>query len=223
MDNWIYVSNTAGRNPQTKLIPEDILEQTHQVFANIETALAAVDASLADVVCSRVFIQDPKDVPAVMGLIGEKFRGVDPASTVTCPPLGSTVYKVETGSDGLSQRLQGAGRSHPPVAMTATRPCACAADLNRSQSLDHGPDYSAREHVNHVPLRDVRRHHWRRDYRLDGCADIGRTQYRGGGAGKRPYRRRTVLTQPRLGTQDQPARRRYPLGPRRRSLVGADA
>ena len=67
VDNWIYVSNTAGRNPQTKLIPEDILEQTHQVFANIETALAAVDASLADVVCSRVFIQDPKDVPAVMG------------------------------------------------------------------------------------------------------------------------------------------------------------
>ena len=70
VDNWIYVSNTAGRNPQTKLIPGDILEQTHQVFANIETALAAVDASLADVVCSRVFIQDPKDVPAVMGLIG---------------------------------------------------------------------------------------------------------------------------------------------------------
>ncbi|MBD9461065.1 RidA family protein [Pseudomonas sp. PDM05] len=95
VDNWIYVSNTAGRNPQTKLIPEDVLEQTHQVFANIETALAAVQASLADVVCSRVFIQDPKDVPTVMGLIGEKFRGVDPASTVTCPPLGSTVYKVE--------------------------------------------------------------------------------------------------------------------------------
>jgi len=65
------------------------------VFANIESALKAVDSSLADVVCSRVFIQDPKDVPVVMGLICEKFRGVDPASTVTCPPLGSTVYKVE--------------------------------------------------------------------------------------------------------------------------------
>jgi len=95
VDNWIYVSNTAGRNPVTKLIPEDVLEQAHQVFANIEAALAAVDASLADVVCSRVFIQDPADVPKVMDLIGEKFRGIDPASTVTCPPLGSTVYKVE--------------------------------------------------------------------------------------------------------------------------------
>ncbi|WP_109511656.1 RidA family protein [Pseudomonas ovata] len=95
VDNWIFVSNTAGRNPQTKEIPEDLVEQTHQVFANIEAALAAVDASLADVVCSRVFIQDPADVPQVMDIIGQKFRGVDPASTVTCPPLGSTVYKVE--------------------------------------------------------------------------------------------------------------------------------
>lgn len=95
VDNWIFVSNTAGRHPQTKEISDDLLEQTHQVFANIEAALAAVDASLADVVCSRVFIQNPADVATVMGVVGEKFRGIDPASTVTCPPLGSTVYKVE--------------------------------------------------------------------------------------------------------------------------------
>jgi len=95
VDNWIFVSNTAGRNPQSKEIPEDISEQTHQVFANIEQALAAVDASLADEVMSRVFIQDPQDVPTVMAIIGDKFRGINPASTVTCPPLGSTVYKVE--------------------------------------------------------------------------------------------------------------------------------
>ncbi|MGS3447791.1 RidA family protein [Klebsiella electrica] len=95
VDNWIFVSNTAGRHPQTKVIPTDVAEQTLQVFANIEQALAAVDATLADVVSSRVFIQDPADVPAVMTIVGEKFRGIDPAATVTCPPLGSTVYKVE--------------------------------------------------------------------------------------------------------------------------------
>lgn len=95
VDDWIYVSNTAGRNPVTKEIPEDVIEQTLQVFRNVETALAAVDSSLADVVFSRVFIQDPQDVQAVMGLIGEEFRGIDPATTVTCPPLGSTIYKME--------------------------------------------------------------------------------------------------------------------------------
>lgn len=95
VENWIHVSNTAGRNPDTQQIAEDVLEQTEQVFRNIERALAAVDASLADVVMSRVFIQDPADTAAVMEFIGSKFRGIDPATTVTCPPLGSTVYKVE--------------------------------------------------------------------------------------------------------------------------------
>lgn len=95
VDNWIYVSNTAGRHPLTKEISTDLVEQTHQVFANIEAALAAVDATLADVICSRVFIQNPQDVAQVMDVVGEKFRGIDPASTITCPPLGSTVYRVE--------------------------------------------------------------------------------------------------------------------------------
>lgn len=95
VDNWIFVSNTAGRNPETQQIPEGVVEQTEQVFNNIERALAAVDACLADVVMSRVFIQDPADTAAVMEFIGGKFRGIDPTTTVTCPPLGSTVYKVE--------------------------------------------------------------------------------------------------------------------------------
>lgn len=95
VNNWIFVSNTAGRNPVTQEIPEDVIEQTKQVFANIERALATVDASLGDVVMSRVFIQNPEDTNAVMEFIGSKFKGVNPATTVTCPPLGSTVYKVE--------------------------------------------------------------------------------------------------------------------------------
>lgn len=95
VDNWIYVSNTAGRNPDTLEIPEDVVEQAKQVFTNIERALASVNSSLQDVVMSRVFIQYPEDTPKVMEFIGTKFRGVNPATTVTCPPLGSDVYKVE--------------------------------------------------------------------------------------------------------------------------------
>jgi len=72
-----------------------VIEQAKQVFSNIEKALKAVDSCLEDVMVSRVFIQDPADTPAVMEFIGTKFKGVNPATTVTCPPLGSTVYKVE--------------------------------------------------------------------------------------------------------------------------------
>lgn len=95
VENLIFVSNTAGRDLVTNLIPDDVQDQTLQVFANIERALAAVGANLADVVASRVFIQDPADTEAVMAIVGQRYRGIDPASTVTCPPLGSTIYKVE--------------------------------------------------------------------------------------------------------------------------------
>lgn len=106
VDNWIYVSNTAGRNPQSKIIPDDITEQTYQVFTNIEAALAAVNTTLEDVIFSRVYIQDPNDIPTVMPIIGQKFRGINPATTVTCPPLGSSIYKVEIEVTAYRQASQ---------------------------------------------------------------------------------------------------------------------
>ena len=95
VDKLIFVSNTAGRNPETKLIPADPREQTAQVLVNIERALAVVDASLDDVVAARVFVQFPEDIDAVMEIYGERMRSVNPALTLTSPPLGSSEYKVE--------------------------------------------------------------------------------------------------------------------------------
>jgi enamine deaminase RidA (YjgF/YER057c/UK114 family) len=93
--DWIFVSNTAGRNYATRAIAKDAVEQAKQCFHNIEGALAAVGSSLKDVVNSRVVIPNVADAPAVMAYVGEKFRGIDPARTVTCPPLGGPDYLVE--------------------------------------------------------------------------------------------------------------------------------
>lgn len=91
----IFVSNTAGRNYKTREMSTDAVEQAKQCLSNIEGALASVGATLADVVRSRVVIPNSSDASAVMAYVGERFRGVDPASTVTCPPLGGPDYKVE--------------------------------------------------------------------------------------------------------------------------------
>lgn len=95
VDNLIFVSNTAGRNPDTKLIPADLREQTFQVMANIERALNAVDAVLEDVVAARVYIQFPEDIDEVMSAYAERMKGIEPAFTLTSPPLGSPEFKVE--------------------------------------------------------------------------------------------------------------------------------
>lgn len=95
VDQWIFVSNTAGRNPVTKEIPEDLIEQTKQVFKNIETALISVDSSLKDVIAARIFIPNPEDTFIVMEIFGAQFKGINPTITVTNTPLVASYYKVE--------------------------------------------------------------------------------------------------------------------------------
>ena len=95
VDDWIFVSNTAGRNYQTREISTDAVEQIKQALANVSGALESVGSSLADVVRSRVTIPNPEDAPGVMLAVGEVFRGIDPASTVLCSPLGGPEYKAE--------------------------------------------------------------------------------------------------------------------------------
>lgn len=95
VDNLIFVSNTAGRNPRTKLIPEDPAEQTRQVLSNIDAALASVGSTIEDVVAARVFVQFPEDIDAVMEAYAGRMRGINPTLTLTSPPLGMPEFKVE--------------------------------------------------------------------------------------------------------------------------------
>jgi len=93
--DWIFVSNTAGRNYKTREMSTDPVEQTKQCLSNIEGALASVGSRLEDVVMSTVIIPNVADARAVMDYVGERFRGIDPARTVTCSPLGAADFKVE--------------------------------------------------------------------------------------------------------------------------------
>ncbi|SMX45740.1 RidA family protein [Maliponia aquimaris] len=95
VDNWIFVSNTAGRNYRTREMSDDPVEQARQCFHNIEGALKSVGSCIEDVVQSRIFIPNVADARAVMDYVGERFHGIDPQRTVTCSPLGAPEFKVE--------------------------------------------------------------------------------------------------------------------------------
>ena len=95
IDNWIMVSNTAGVDYATQVFADSAVDQTKQAIRTIEAALVAAGSSLADVVNTRISIPNPDDAPAVMAEVGRAFRGIDPARTVTCTPLGGPQYKVE--------------------------------------------------------------------------------------------------------------------------------
>src|SRR5262245_47686366 len=56
--DWIVLANTAGRNFSTREMPADAAGQAEQMFRNVEGALKALGAKLADVVRARVSVPD---------------------------------------------------------------------------------------------------------------------------------------------------------------------
>jgi len=95
IDNLIFVSNTAGRDPATGEMPESFKEQAEQALANIETALKAVGATLGDIVSYRAYAPNSDDLKEAAEILGAVFRGIDPCCTMTCSPLAAPYYKFE--------------------------------------------------------------------------------------------------------------------------------
>lgn len=95
VDNWVLVANTAGRHYATREMSTDPVEQARQCFANIEGSLSAVGVGLSDIVRARIAVPFVEHKEAIMEVVAEKFRGIDPASTITATPLASPDYLVE--------------------------------------------------------------------------------------------------------------------------------
>jgi reactive intermediate/imine deaminase len=59
-DGWLFVTGQLATDPEddSRPIPDGIEAQTHKVFDNLKRALAGAGASLADVLCLRVFLTD---------------------------------------------------------------------------------------------------------------------------------------------------------------------
>lgn len=92
--DWIFVSNTAGIDYETRTLPDTAAEQLRLAVATVARALAAVDSSLSDVVRIQVFVPDASDQDEAIEVLGEVFRGIDPALTMTRSPLAGE-YKAE--------------------------------------------------------------------------------------------------------------------------------
>lgn len=77
----------------------------------------SVGASLKDVINSTIYIPNVADAPTVMAYVGERFRGIDPARTVLCTPLGNDEFKVEIEVQAYkgSWRCRSEADRHQPV------------------------------------------------------------------------------------------------------------
>ena len=80
----IYLSGQTAAYADYRVIHKDIAGQAHAVYDNIETALKAVQAGLANIVKTTTYLVDPAHIAAVRDVRIERYRGLEapPANTL---------------------------------------------------------------------------------------------------------------------------------------------
>ena len=78
----VAVSGSTGRDIDGRIVPGGAYAQARQAIENLQTALAAVGGSLADVIRTRMFIVDITEWEAVARAHCEAFAEHPPASSL---------------------------------------------------------------------------------------------------------------------------------------------
>ena len=104
----VHIAGTTGYDYATMALPEDVAEQTRNIYASFAAVLNQAGGKLADIVRLRTFVTDAAYCEAVLKVQGEVFGAIRPAATiVVVQALLNPEMKVEIEADA---RLRRAGK-----------------------------------------------------------------------------------------------------------------
>jgi enamine deaminase RidA (YjgF/YER057c/UK114 family) len=79
---FVQVAGTTGTGENGQVVAADAYRQARKALENIEAALEAAGASMADVVRTRIYVTDISQWEAIARAHAEYFRDVRPAATM---------------------------------------------------------------------------------------------------------------------------------------------
>ena len=80
--NVIRIAGTAGLDENGQVVSDDVVEQTRRALDIVKNAIEELDGALDDVIMTRVFVSEARNLDRVAVAHGEFFREVRPATTI---------------------------------------------------------------------------------------------------------------------------------------------
>ena len=78
----IRVAGTAGLNEDGQVVSDDVVEQMRRALEIVRTAIEDLGGTLDDVIMTRIFVSDVRNIDSVAVIHGELFREIRPASSI---------------------------------------------------------------------------------------------------------------------------------------------
>jgi enamine deaminase RidA (YjgF/YER057c/UK114 family) len=78
----VLIAGTTGYDYATMTMPDDVSEQTRNIYATLASVMKEAGGGLADIVRLRTFVTDAADCEPVLRVQGEVFGAIRPAATI---------------------------------------------------------------------------------------------------------------------------------------------
>ena len=102
----VHIAGTTGYDYATMAMPDDVAEQTRNIYATFARVMGEAGGALADIVRLRTFVTEAAYCEAVLKVQGEVFGAIRPAATiVVVQALLNPEMKVEIEADARLRRV----------------------------------------------------------------------------------------------------------------------
>jgi len=99
--NMVFVSGTTATQGSMVIGGNSPDSQMHFVLDKIEGALKSMNASMKDVVRTRIFVSDINHWEAIARVHGKRFDGINPVNTLVVARLIGDEYLVEVEAEAI--------------------------------------------------------------------------------------------------------------------------
>lgn len=102
--DWAFVAGTTGYDPETRVMPDGVVDQARNALALIERTLSQAGFAMADVVRATYYLTDSAYWEEVGPVLGATFGKIRPAATALIVGLIRPEMKIEIEVTALRRR-----------------------------------------------------------------------------------------------------------------------